>query len=502
MRLPAVLLVILISVLIGTMPLAASSAGAASGATFPPTLESYDDAHLASLWEVLVHRVSVQPFNLWATVIFVCAVIHTFLTHRFRHIAHLLEERLAARSGLAASVSPDAPIRRVSATARLFHFLGEVEAVFGIWVLPLLALMAISLGPGVAMGYINERVHFTEPIFIVVIMAIAATRPVLNMAELGLGLLARLGGQTPAAWWLSILTAGPLLGSLITEPAAMTICASLLSRKIYARQPGTALSYATLGLLFVTVSAGGTLTHFAAPPVLMVAAAWGWDTGFMLTQFGWKAALGIVLSAGICYLPFRAELGRMRWAPGADAPAAREVPIPAWVSLGHVFFLALAVVLSHQPTLLVFAFLIFLAFVRITEDFQSNFVLAPAVMVGFFLAGLVVHGGLQQWWIAPLLGRLAEVPLMIGATILTSFNDNAAITYLCTLVPDLSDGMKYAAVAGAITGGGMTVIANAPNPAGQSILNHHFKDGIGATGLFVGALLPTVIIGACFLLFR
>jgi len=384
----------------------------------------------------------------------------------------------------------------------VFHFLGEVEAVFGIWVLPLLILMALFVGREAAMGYINHRVVFTEAIFVVVIMTIASTRPVLSLAERALGFFARLGHETPAAWWLSILTVGPLLGSFITEPAAMTICASLLSRKIYARRPGRRLGYGTLGLLFVAVSAGGTLTHFAAPPVLMVAGPWGWGLTHMMTRFGWKAALGLIVSAAAYYLYFRRDLARLRDTPAVDGGPAAGTPIPAWVTIGHVAFLVITVALAHYPPLLVFTGLLFLAFVQITEEFQRDFRLAPPVLVGFFLAGLVVHGGLQQWWIAPVLGRLGEIPLMIGATVLTAFNDNAAITYLCTLVPGFTEGMKYAAVAGAVTGGGLTVIANAPNPAGQSILNRHFEDGIGATGLFLGALIPTLIFGACFLLFR
>jgi predicted cation transporter len=161
-----------------------------------------------------------------------------------------------------------------------------------------------------------------------------------------------------------------------------------------------------------------------------------------------------------------------------------------------------AVVNSHNPKQLIFVMLFFLAFVEVTEDFQRNFTLRPAVLVGFFLAGLVVHGGLQQWWIAPVLGSLNELPLALGATVLTAFNDNAAVTYLCTLVPTMTEGMKYAAVAGAVTGGGLTVIANAPNPAGQSILAKHFEGGISAMGLLAGALLPTLIVLGCFVAFR
>ena len=121
------------------------------------------------------------------------------------------------------------------------------------------------------------------------------------------------------------------------------------------------------------------------------------------------------------------------------------------------------------------------------------------ILVGFFLAGLITHGGLQGWWIAPVLGSLSELPLMLTATILTAFNDNAAITYLATLVPNLADASKYAVVAGAVTGGGLTVIANAPNPAGQSILSRFFTHGVNPGLLLAGALVPTIIMGICFM---
>ncbi len=105
------------------------------------------------------------------------------------------------------------------------------------------------------------------------------------------------------------------------------------------------------------------------------------------------------------------------------------------------------------------------------------------MLVGFFLASLVIHGGCQKWWIAPVLSGLTNGRLMIGAIVLTAFNDNAAITYLASLVPGFPPSLKYAVVAGAVTGGGLTVIANAPNPAGQSILAPSFgKDGISPWG--------------------
>jgi len=81
----------------------------------------------------------------------------------------------------------------------------------------------------------------------------------------------------------------------------------------------------------------------------------------------------------------------------------------------------------------------------------------------------------------------------VGATILTAFTDNAALTYLGSLVEGLSDAFKYALVAGAVTGGGLTIIANAPNPAGAAILRPHLEEQtLHPFRLFLAALPPTI----------
>jgi Na+/H+ antiporter NhaD/arsenite permease-like protein len=333
--------------------------------------------------------------------------------------------------------------------------------------------------------------------FVVVIMALAATRPVMLLAERSLRLVAALGGGRPVAWWCSILTLAPLLGSLITEPAAMTIAALLLAKQFYELKPSPPLAYATLGLLFVNISIGGTLTPFAAPPVLMVASAWGWDMGYMFTHFGWHALAGIGISNAACFLVFRRELLALRPAP-AERDERREA-VPAWVTAVHLLFLGFTVWMAHHPALFLGGFLFFLAFAQATGHHQSRIDLRSPLLVGFFLAGLVIHGGLQAWWIQPVLGGLGEIPLFTGATILTAFNDNALITYLATLVPGFTEQLKFAVVAGAVTGGGLTVIANAPNPAGQSLLQRYFPGGVSPAGLFLGALGPTLIVAGSFM---
>jgi hypothetical protein len=467
---------------------------------FPRNLASYSSAG-GSLWEVLRARIESDPFNAVATAIFLLAIAHTFLAAWFTAAAHRLQERHDAqleRAGLS---------RYPSVRAELLHFLGEVEVVFGLWTIPLMIAIILFHGWTTSVHYVNNTVNYTEPLFVVVIMALASTRPIVNLAEASLRGLAGVGGGTPGAWWIVILTLGPLLGSFITEPAAMTISALLLARQFFDLGPSARLRYATLGLLFVNVSIGGTLTHFAAPPVLIVAREWDWSTPFMLAHFGWRSAIAIALSTATYYVIFRRELaGLARKRAVADIePAADDAPagqrllaIPAWVTIVHLGFMAWTVMNSHYPALFIAGFLFFLGFARATAAYQARTDIKTPLLVGFFLAGIVVHGGVQGWWIAPVLSSLSETGLFWTATVLTAFNDNALITKLATLVPDFADPFKIAVVEGAVTGGGLTVIANAPNPAGQALLSRFFGESVNPFTLLLAALVPTLIAAAAF----
>ncbi|MES2264347.1 MAG: putative Na+/H+ antiporter [Pseudomonadota bacterium] len=378
----------------------------------------------------------------------------------------------------------------------LLHLLGEVEVVFGFWAFVLVATVALVAGGAEAVAYAESR-QYTEPLFVFVVMVVAASRPVLEAVESVLTRLARLTPvRTPVTLaWLGLAVV-PLMGSLITEPAAMTLAALMLAPQIFRSGMPEWLKYGALGVLFVNVSIGGTLTSYAAPPVLMVATTWQWDSAFMASTFGWRAALAVLINATAITLLLRPHLVDTH-----AAPDKTMVRVPWLVSAVHLVLLAGVVAFAHHPVLFLGLFLFFLGFTQAYEHYQSPLILKEGLLVGFFLAGLVVLGGLQQWWLQPIVSSLEPTALFFGALGLTAITDNAALTYLGSLIGGMSDQAKYMLVAGAVAGGGLTVIANAPNPAGVALLRRGFNDeSIGAVGLLLGALPPTIMAALFFLM--
>jgi hypothetical protein len=415
------------------------------------------------------------PLQWIAAALFGIALLHTFSTKQFERLSH-----------------------RFPRHAGLFHLLGEVEVVFGFWAMVLIVAMALVGGGAQALQYAESR-NYTEPLFVFVVMVIAASRPVLRTVVALVDTAARwLPLPTPMAnAWLG-LAAVPLLGSLITEPAAMTIAALMLAPQIFRTGVPERLKYLALGVLFVNVSIGGTLTSYAAPPVLMVASTWQWDSAFMLATFGWKAAVAVLINATACTFVLRRHLPH---ASALEAGRQAQPPVPAAVACVHILLLAGVVLFAHHPVVFLGLFLMFLGFAQAYERHQSPLILKEALLVGFFLAGLVVLGGMQQWWLQPIVSGLEPLALFAGALGLTAITDNAALTYLGSLIEGISDPAKYMLVAGAVAGGGLTVIANAPNPAGVALLKRGFADEtIGAGGLLLGALGPTAVAATAFLL--
>ncbi|MFY4807703.1 putative Na+/H+ antiporter [Aliarcobacter butzleri] len=408
-----------------------------------------------------------------AAVIFALAIIHIFSVKYFEHLAH----RSTKHSGL-------------------FHLLGEIEVVFGAWALILILFMFILSGKQATVDYMNSR-SYIEAMFVFVIMIIAATRPILQTVVLFVKKLSTIIPTKGATgFYFVVMFFVPILGSIITEPASMTLAALILSDKLFSQEISKKFRYATLGTLFVNVSIGGTLTNFAAPPILMVAGTWDWSTTFMFTTFGWKSMIAIFISTNLMILIFYKELVNIK----IRTTVSDRENIPFGIILTHYLFLFLVVFFGHYPAVFMSIFLLFLGITHAYQQYQDRLMLREGLLVAFFLGGLVILGGQQQWWLQDLIMKMSDLQAFFAAITVGSVTDNAAITYLGSLVEGLTDEFKYALVAGAVCGGGLTVIANAPNPAGVTILKSHFEDStIDPWYLFLGALVPTIISALCFL---
>lgn len=547
--------------------------------------------------DIVKKRANESPLYPVSTLIFLGAIVHTFFTPFFSRLA--AKKTKAHQKKITAG---KAPVHSTSFGAGLASSLGEIEVVFGVWALFLSAAVVWSKNWESLIEYLSDEVGYVEPVFVGVVMFIASTRPVLKLAEIFLWKIAKWGGGSLKTWWFVILSVGPLAGSLITEPAAMTICAHLLAAKFFDMKTSRSLRYATVALLFINISLGGTLTHFAAVPVILVSSSWQWGTPEMFFLFGWKSILIILIVNTVYYLLFRKEFSRLektfeqlskskkivglyidresierkiilmekeavkeagffkrvdqkygrlkekmkqsilKKAPsegvdpkiidhlventldeikkhelektipgiteGKEADALdehwdnRDDWVPLWVMAVHIGFLVWTVANAHVPVLFLAGFLFLMGFARITPQYQNRINMKPALMVAFFLSSLAIHGGMQSWWIAPLLVHLGELSLLAGTMALTAFNDNAAIMQLAIGVSDFPQNLKYIVLAGALGGGGLTVIANAPNPAGLSILKQYSKAGFSSASVFAWAIFPALVAGAVFYFVR
>ena len=413
---------------------------------------------------------TATSIQLIASVIFAIAILHTFSVKFFKRLAHIYPRH-----------------------EKIFDMLGEVEIVFGFWAITLILIFFLLSGKIETLNYLNNQ-SYVEPLFVFVIMIVAASKPILDFS---LTCVKQISKLLPVNKSLSLffvtMTFVPLLGSFITEPAAMTLAALILKDHFYSKDISKRLKYAIIGTLFVNVSIGGAMTPFAAPPILMVAAKWNWDLMFMLTNFGWRTALAVFTNSLILTIIFKKELINIK------ESTLEQVAMPISILIIHLILLLGIIVFVHDLIIFMGIFIIFLGIANSYNQFQNKLILKEAFLVSLFLAGLVILGGLQKWWLQPLLSSLTPNQIYYAATALTAITDNAALTYLGSLVEGLSDEFKYALAAGAISGGGLTVIANAPNPAGYSILSKNFENNvISPLYLFLSAFGPTVVAIICY----
>ncbi|MBT8614897.1 hypothetical protein G6652_03915 [Polynucleobacter paneuropaeus] len=403
-----------------------------------------------------------------ASTIFALAVLHTFSASYFEALAKSHRRH-----------------------AGLWHLLGEVEIVFGFWAAILIVFLALVDNLEIARHYASSR-NFTEALFVFAIMVVAGSKPILNFVTHILHAIGKIlqtvlrTKSTPTLYFLT-LSITPVLGSFITEAAAMTLAAFLLRDLVYRHSCSKLMLFGTLGVLFVNISIGGTLTNFAAPPVLMVASTWNWDSAFMMSHFGIESCIAILINALLITLLLRKEFVE----PQSET---RPDITPLTVTLVHLLFLVGVVVFAHDPVIFMWLLLFFIGYTTAYPKYQSPLILREALLVGFFLAGLIVLGGLQEWWLQPILQNMSPTAVFYGALGLTALTDNAALTYLGSLVTGTSLEFKLALVGGAVAGGGLTVIANAPNPAGLAILRPYFPNAAVSAGMLLLAAIPPTLV--------
>lgn len=439
-----------------------------------------------------LEKSSPSSFEIASTAIFAFAIIHTFLTPTLYRLGEKLNKRKEKETD-------EAKWKWLHFFSEIFNLLSEVEIVLGIWLIPLFLLFIFMQGYRPAVDYLNS-LSYSYALYITVIVVVVGSRPLISFAEKILELCARLGNDAPAAWWWTLLTLGPILGALLKEPAAMAISSILLLKKFYHYQPSRAFKYATLGLLFANISIGGMLTSFSSRALFIVASIWEWDWLYMLTHFGWKAILAILLANTFYYLIFRKEF--TRYFPIVLPKHEIEEATPLWITCIHLIFLILMIVFGEEAPLFIGVFILFLGFWKATSFYQAPLHLRSAILVGFFFASLLIHGDLQRWWFIPLMQQFGEFGTMLSSFILSGFIDNAVVSYLSLEVPGLDEVKRYLIIVGAMSAGALTIIANAPNPVGHAILRVGFQARISLFALLLGALPPALIFLAVFWFLR
>lgn len=125
-------------VIFGGLSVIAFAGGVAVEALpFPVPLDDYGDADLiksGEIMEVLTNRIGHTPFNLWASLIFLFAILHTFFAAKITVIAGKLEQKHAKKMR-AEGRSEEEIEQNPTFLAEILHFFGEVEAIsgFGFW---------------------------------------------------------------------------------------------------------------------------------------------------------------------------------------------------------------------------------------------------------------------------------------------------------------------------------------------------------------------------------
>lgn len=376
--------------------------------------------------------------------------------------------------------------------ARL-RFITHPESAMVMWATVLLGVQWWGSGSTGVIKYVS-RLHLIEPIYVATILIVCSTPSLIRSIRWTIFSVAhRLPVNTPMTFFVLAIVLGSLSGSIITEPAAMTLMCTIIGDTFLTSTRSDPFKYAVLGLILVSVSIGGALTPFSAPPIVMVATAWGWTLPVILRNFALPVIVSIVASTVIITMIFRRELTT----PVAIVSRPRR---PDWIvsTIAMTLLVATLIVRHSLPSLLAIL-LIATGVIMVTSRRVAIAAVESGVWVGLFLVGVIILGGLQTWWVAPIIRSLPPSQLFMASIVVSAVADNAALAYLGTLVPDICRIKQLAIVGGAVCGGGLTVIANAPNPIAFRLLAPAFgSNGINPVKLALAAVGPTLLVAALF----
>ncbi len=422
-----------------------------------------------------------SSLQLGATFLFFCAVFHTFLTpslakiyQEYQHKKMVFPERW----------------KRYLLLGECFRLLSKIELVFIFWAVPLFFLFLWCEGYKVTMGYFNSR-NYLSALFIMVMLILLESKPIEYFSECVFSTIAKIGRQSPKCWWWTLMIAAPLSSFFLKETGAMIIASTLLVKHFYRLFPSTKFGYATMGLLFSNISISGLLSAFSSRALFMILPSVKWGNTMILQHFCWKAVLAILISTSVCYWIFRKEFDSF---PAVSVSAKAKERIPKWVICTHIGFVAALMILQSEPLFMGALFVFYLAFQNFTVFYQHSINLAKIAFVGLFFVGLVVFGGLQEWWVLEVMHRMSDFGYLITAYILSISLDNALVNYIVHNLPVATDCYLYLVLSGCMSAGGLTLIANMPNIVGYLILKPSFPSSSFSLGwLFLAALGPSCI---------
>lgn len=412
--------------------------------------------------------------------IFLLAIIHTFLTPKL----FFLSERFRHKQLIFTESS-----KKYYMLSELIGILSKVEIVFFVWAIPLFFLFWISEGFKLTITYFDTR-NYSFPIYIMTIVVLTTSKPIIDFADRILTFLAKLGPNTPKMWWWALLLGSPLIACLVKEPGAMIIGSTLLLRKFYYLTPSRSFRYATMGLLFSNISMGGLLTPVSSRAFMLVQSSLNWKPGFLLAQFSWKAFIAIILSTTIYYVIFRKEFDKL---PSTVRDRINfKYAIPWWISATHILFLAAILWIKPASVILAAFFVLFLLFHKMTVFYQNPLHLDKMALLGLFYTGVLIHGDLQGKWISLIMEKLPGLGVLIVSFILSACMDNSIAHYLAMNVTSSSDCYRYLVVAGVTAAGGLTLLANSANLLGYTVLKTSFLS-ISFVKLFYYGLTPSLV---------